>query len=93
MPSLGRWVSVYVPGAGILSSPIVVRMEPIRPLTISRLRGLIELTVMEEERLHAILDDDAVDGREREEALEELARVLQNRRTQLEQLTAFEFLQ
>jgi hypothetical protein len=48
---------------------------------------------MEEERLHAILDDDAVDGREREEALEELARVLQNRRTQLEQLTAFEFLQ
>jgi hypothetical protein len=45
---------------------------------------------MEEERLHAILDDDAVDTKEREEALEELARVLQNHRTQLEQLAAVE---
>jgi hypothetical protein len=65
-------------------------MEPVRPLAISRLRALIELSVMEEERLHAILDDDAVDTKEREEALEELARVLQNHRTQLEQLAAFE---
>jgi hypothetical protein len=40
---------------------------------------------MEEEGLH-----DAVDTKEREEALEELARVLQNHRTQLEQLAAFE---
>ena len=65
-------------------------MEPVRPLAISRLRALIELSVMEEERLHAILDDDAVDTKERDEALEELARVLQNHRTQLEQLAAFE---
>ena len=65
-------------------------MEPARALAISTLRALIELSVMEEERLHAILDDDAVDTKEREEALEELARVLQNHRTQLEQLAAFE---
>jgi hypothetical protein len=65
-------------------------MEPARTLTISTLRALIVFSVMEEERLHAILDDDAVDSKEREEALEELARVLQNRRTQLEQLAAFE---
>jgi hypothetical protein len=65
-------------------------MEPVRTLAISRLRALIVLSVMEEERLHAILDDDAVDTKEREEALEELARVLQNHRTQLEQLAAFE---
>ena len=65
-------------------------MEPVRTLAISRLRALIVLSVMEEERLHAILDDDAVDTKEREEALEELARVLQNQRTQLEQLAAFE---
>jgi hypothetical protein len=65
-------------------------MEPVRTLAVSRLRALIVLSVMEEERLHAILDDDAVDTKEREEALEELARVLQNHRTQLEQLAAFE---
>ena len=65
-------------------------MEPVRTLAISRLRALIVLSVMEEERLHAILDDDAVDTKEREEALEELARVLQNHRTQLEQLAAVE---
>ena len=65
-------------------------MKPVRTLAISRLRALIELSVIEEERLHAILDDDAVDTKEREEALEELARVLQNYRTQLEQLAAFE---
>jgi hypothetical protein len=65
-------------------------MEPVRKLAISTLRGLIELSVMEEERLHAILEDDAVGAKEREEALEELARVLQNHRTQLEQLAAFE---
>jgi hypothetical protein len=65
-------------------------MEPVRTPAISTLRMLIELSVMETERLHAILDDDAIEGKEREEALEELARVLQNQRTQLEQLTAFE---
>jgi len=65
-------------------------MEPVRTPAISTLRTLTELSVMEEERLHAILDDDAIEGREREEALEELARVLQNHRTQLEQLAAFE---
>ena len=65
-------------------------MEPVRTLAISRLRALIVLSVMEEERLHAILDDDAVDTKEREEALEELARVIQNHRSQLEQLAVFE---
>ena len=65
-------------------------MKPVRTLAISRLRALIELSVMEEERLHAILDDDAVDTKEREEALEELARVIQNHRSQLEQLAVFE---
>jgi hypothetical protein len=65
-------------------------MEPVGTPAISGLKALIELSVMEEERLHAILDDDAVDAEEREEALEELARVLQNHRTQLEQLAAFE---
>ena len=45
-------------------------MEPVRTLAISTLRALIELSVIEEERLHAILDDDAVDTKEREEALE-----------------------
>jgi hypothetical protein len=65
-------------------------MEPVRTPEISSLRALIVLSVMEEERLHAILDDDAVDTKEREEALEELARVLQNHRIQLEQLAAFE---
>ena len=65
-------------------------MEPVRTLAISTLRALIELSVLEEERLHAILDDDAVDTKEREEALEELARVIQNHRSQLEQLAVFE---
>jgi hypothetical protein len=50
-------------------------MEPVSALAISRLRTSIELSVMEEERLHVILDDDAIEGREREEALEELAGV------------------
>jgi hypothetical protein len=65
-------------------------MEPVGTLAISGLRALIELSVLEEERLHAILDDDAVDTKEREEALEELARVIQNHRSQLEQLAVFE---
>jgi hypothetical protein len=65
-------------------------MEPVGALAIAGLRALIDLSVMEEEGLHAILDDDAVDTKEREEALEELARVLQNHRTQLEQLAVFE---
>jgi hypothetical protein len=65
-------------------------MEPVRTLAISELKALIELSVVEEERLHAVLDDDAVEGKEREEALEELSRILQNHRTQLEQLAAFE---
>jgi hypothetical protein len=65
-------------------------MEPVGTRAISGLRALIELSVLEEERLHAILDDDAVDTKDREEALEELARVLQNQRTQLKQLAAFE---
>jgi hypothetical protein len=65
-------------------------MEPVCTLAISGLRALIELSVMEEERLQAILEDDAVDATEREDLLEELARVLQNQRTQLEQLAVFE---
>lgn len=82
-------ISLCVSGHGILSSLIVVGYGA-RPLAISTLRAMIVLSVMDEERLHAILDDDAVDTEEREEALEELARVLQNHRTQLEQLAAFE---
>jgi hypothetical protein len=65
-------------------------MEPVGAQAVSGLKALIELSVMEEERLHAILDDDAVDTEEREEALEQLARVLQNHRTQREQLAVFE---
>ena len=65
-------------------------MEPVGTLAMYWLKALIVLSEMEEERLHAILDDDAVDAEEREEALEELARVLQNHRTQLEQLAVFE---
>jgi hypothetical protein len=65
-------------------------MEPVGAQAVSGLTALIELSVMEEERLHAILDDDAVDTEEREEALEQLARVLQNHRTQREQLAVFE---
>ena len=65
-------------------------MESVRTSAISELKALIEISVMEEERLHAILDDDGVEGKEREQAMEELARVLQNHRAQLEQLTAFE---
>jgi hypothetical protein len=45
---------------------------------------------MEEERLHAILDDEAADTKTREEALVELARVLQNHQIQIERLAAFE---
>jgi hypothetical protein len=44
---------------------------------------------MEEERLHAILDD-GEDTETREAALEELARVLKNYRIQLYQLAGFE---
>jgi hypothetical protein len=65
-------------------------MDPDRALAISTLKALIMLSETEEERLHAILDDDAIEGKEREQALEELARVLQNHRTQLGQLAAFE---
>jgi hypothetical protein len=63
-------------------------MEFVRKSAISELKASIEIAVMEEERLYAILDDDGVEGKEREEALEELSRVLQNHRNQLEQLAA-----
>jgi hypothetical protein len=65
-------------------------MEPVGARAIFGLRALIDLSVMEEERLRVILDDDAVDTKEREEALEKLVRVFQNHRTQLEQLAVFE---
>jgi hypothetical protein len=65
-------------------------MDPAHTLTVSRLKALIVLSELEEERLHAILDDDAVDGKEREDALEELACVLQSHRAQLERLAGFE---
>jgi hypothetical protein len=63
-------------------------MESVRKSAISELKTSIEISVMEEERLHAILDDDGVEGKEREKALEELSRALQNHRNQLEQLAA-----
>jgi hypothetical protein len=65
-------------------------MEPVGTLAMYGAKALIVLSEMEEERLRAILDDDAVDAEEREEALEELARVIQNHRTQREQLAVFE---
>jgi hypothetical protein len=65
-------------------------MESSRILAISTLKALIELSEMEEERLHAILDDEAEDTKTREEALAKLAAVLQDHRLQLERLAAFE---
>jgi hypothetical protein len=65
-------------------------MESTRRLAIEALRALIVFSEMEQERLHAILDDDSEDVETREDALEELARVLQNHRRYLIQMDAFE---
>jgi hypothetical protein len=65
-------------------------MEPDRALAISALEALIALSEAEEEKLHAILDDDGEDAETREAALRDLARVLRNHHTQLDQLAELE---
>jgi hypothetical protein len=65
-------------------------MEPDRALAISTLKALIVLSEAEEEKLHAILDDDAEDDETRETALRELATVLRNHHIQLDQLAGLE---
>jgi hypothetical protein len=68
-------------------------MGSARGLDIDALKALIELSEIEQERLHAILDDDSEDGDIRANAMEQLARVLQNHRQHVIQLAEFESAQ
>lgn len=65
-------------------------MDTANLLTISKLKASIVLSEIEEQKLHAILDDDSEDAETREAALKELAAVLRNHRIQLDQLAGLE---